>query len=161
MFYSCVARIRQFGSLTARDRLLLLKALGWLALAALAVAALPFRSLERLAARPVRGREPPQPARTATVNRVRWAILACARRVPWRAQCFEQGLAAQFMLRRRGIPSVLYYGAAPDGGDGLCAHVWVRDGHTDVVGCEVAARFAVLTTYPNGRPLINPPVPCI
>lgn len=79
---------------------------------------------------------------------IRWAIVACARRVPWRALCFEQGLAAQFMLRRRGIASVLYYGAAPDTKQGLSAHVWVRDGNVDVVGCEVASAYAVLATFP-------------
>ena len=51
--------------------------------------------------------------------------------------CFQQGLAAQLMLRRRGIPSVLYYGAAQDG-SGLHAHVWVRDGDIDVIGGEIA-----------------------
>jgi hypothetical protein len=62
--------------------------------------------------------------------------------------CFEQGLAAQFMLRRRGIPSVIYYGVAPDDQRGLSAHVWVSDGDIDVVGGEVASRYAVLATFP-------------
>ena len=52
------------------------------------------------------------------------------------------------MLRRRGVPSILYYGASPDENQGLAAHVWVRDGNTDVVGCEVASRYAVLATFP-------------
>jgi hypothetical protein len=62
--------------------------------------------------------------------------------------CFEQGLAAQFMLRRRGVPSVLYYGAALDDQDGLSAHVWVRDGDVDIIGGEIASQFAVLATFP-------------
>jgi hypothetical protein len=62
--------------------------------------------------------------------------------------CFEQGIAAQLMLRRRGIPSVLYYGAAQDGQSGLHAHVWVRDGDFDVIGGEIANNFATLVTFP-------------
>jgi hypothetical protein len=62
--------------------------------------------------------------------------------------CFQQGLATQFMLRRRGIPSVLFYGAAPDDRGGLSAHVWVRDGSVDVIGGETASRFALLATFP-------------
>jgi len=62
--------------------------------------------------------------------------------------CFEQGLAAQLMLRRRGIASVLYFGVAPNDQNGLAAHVWVRDGDVDVVGGESASEFAVLATFP-------------
>jgi hypothetical protein len=62
--------------------------------------------------------------------------------------CFQQGLAAQLMLRRRGIPSVLYYGAAQDDRSGLYAHVWVRDGDVDVIGGEIADRFAILAAFP-------------
>jgi hypothetical protein len=85
-------------------------------------------------------------------SRVRWAVVACARWVPWRTMCFQQGLAVQFMLRRRGIPSVLYYGAATDDGRGLSAHVWVCDGDLNIVGGEIASRYAVLCTFPpQGR----------
>jgi hypothetical protein len=52
------------------------------------------------------------------------------------------------MLRRRGISSVLFFGAAPDGESGLAAHVWVRSGDFDVVGGKLATRFAVLASFP-------------
>lgn len=120
----------------------------WLAVSGSAVAILPFRQLGHLAALPIRRLEPPQQVRLTKVKRIRWAVVATARRVPWSALCFQQGLAAQLMLRRRGIPSVLYYGAAQDERTGLSAHVWVRDGDVDVVGCEVAYRFAILATFP-------------
>ena len=114
----------------------------------LAIAVLPFRNVGLLAARPIRGPKISNQARANKVRRVRWAIIASAARVPWRALCIQQGLAAQFMLRRRGIPSVLYYGAAQDDRDGLSAHVWVRDGDVDVIGGEIADRFTVLATFP-------------
>jgi len=52
------------------------------------------------------------------------------------------------MLRRRGVPSVLYYGATQDDRTGLSAHVWVRDGDVDVIGGEIASHYAVLATFP-------------
>jgi hypothetical protein len=133
--------------LSGRDRLLLVETIFWLALACVAVAVLPFRHVGCLAALPIRRPETKE-SQAAAVKRVRWAIVACARRVPWRAMCFEQGLAAQFMLRRRGVPSVLYYGAAPDDRRGLSAHVWVRDGDVNVIGGEAYLRYAVLATFP-------------
>ncbi len=60
----------------------------------------------------------------------------------------RRGLAAQWMLRRRGIPSVLYYGTAAESGKGLAAHVWVKDGESAVIGGKFAARFTVLAAFP-------------
>ena len=134
--------------LSRQDRLLLMQAIFWLAIAGLAISTLSFHRVGLLAARSVRCAAPPDDVRLAKINRIRWAIGAAAARVPWRALCFQQGLAAQWMLRRRGIASVLYYGAAQDEQKGLLAHVWVRDGDVDVIGGEIAPRFAVLATFP-------------
>jgi hypothetical protein len=125
------------------------EAILWLAIARVAIAVLPFRHIGFLAARPIHRPRLPHQTRANKVQRVRWAIITTATRVPWRALCFQQGLAAQFMLRRRGIPSVLYYGAAQDEQSGLYAHVWVSDGDVDVIGGEIAHRFAILATFPS------------
>ena len=129
-------------------RAMLCEALIFLVLAFLAVALIPFRVIVRVAA-PYSATPFRDPGERLELDRlIRWAVLACARRVPFRAMCFEQGLAAQWMLRRRGVPSTLYYGAAPDDAKGLAAHVWVKDGDIPVVGCEVADRFAILAMFP-------------
>ena len=138
--------------LSWRDRFLLHEAVFWLTLASLAIAVLPFAHLGWLASTPMGGGALPHQRRLVETSRVRWAIVACARWVPWRAVCFQQGLAAHFMLRRRCIRSVLYYGAAPDDRFGLSAHVWVCAGDVNVVGGEIASRYAVLATFPpEGR----------
>jgi len=131
-----------------RDRLLLVEATTWLVVASIAITALPFRHVASMAARPACHPLPAPETRAAMVQRVRWAILACARRVFWRTACFHQSLAAHLMLRRRGVPTVLYYGAAPVGDAELRAHVWVKDGAVDVVGGRIAAQFGVLATFP-------------
>jgi GNAT superfamily N-acetyltransferase len=123
---------------------LLAEALATLALASLAIALLPFR---KVAAAASAGGRKPGPARADDVARARWAVQAWARRVPWRTVCFQRGLALHWMLRRRGIGSVLLYGARRDA-DGLAAHVWVDvDGET-VIGGEEAAGFACLARFP-------------
>jgi hypothetical protein len=137
----------KFWYLSWQDRLLLLEAILWLVITGIVIAVLPFRHVGLLAARKIRRRKLPLQVRAEKVRRIRWAIVTTAARLPWRALCFHQGLAAQLMLRRRGIPAVLYYGAAQDR-NGLHAHVWVRDGDVDVIGGEIADRFAVLTTFP-------------
>lgn len=132
------------------DRVLLCEAFLLLAFARVAIGLLPFERIARIAA-PSLGADIPAPMeRNRLRSRVRWAVRACARRVPFKAVCFQQGLAAQLMLRRRGIPSVMYYGAAPapDKKAGLAAHVWVSDDGVYVVGGESAADHAVLATFP-------------
>jgi hypothetical protein len=138
---------RRFRRLSWQDRLLVLEAFFRLAVAGLAVRLLPFRIVGLLAARPIQ-QEIPHKGRLNTTERIRWAITRTATRVPWRALCFQQGLAAQMMLRRRGIPSVLYYGAAQDDRSGLHAHIWVRADDVDVIGGEIAHRFAILAAFP-------------
>jgi hypothetical protein len=134
--------------LSWRDRLLIMEAIFYLAVSGLAIAVLPFRQVGRLAAWRSRRSEPARQTRCAEIRRIRWAIVATARRVPWSIRCFQEGLAAQLMLRRRGVSSVLYYGAVPDQSGGLCAHVWVRAGRVDVLGSGTSSRFALLATFP-------------
>jgi hypothetical protein len=83
---------------------------------------------------------------------IRRFIAAWSRRLPWRTMCFEQGLAAHWMLRRRGLASTLYYGAATIDGE-LKAHVWVKSGERDVVGCEIADDYALLARFPDEPPV--------
>src|SRR5262245_32580341 len=111
-----IAVIPKIWRLSWRDRLLIFEAIFWLAVAGFAIALLPFRHVGRLAACRIRRPEPPQLTRHTETRRIRWAILATARRVPWTAMCFQRGLAAQLMLRARGVPSVLYYGVGSDNG---------------------------------------------
>ena len=81
--------------------------------------------------------------------RIGWAVDAVARRAPWTPLCFERGLAAHFMLRRRGRDSTLCYGARNDEVLGPSAHVWVRLDERDVIGGEEAPRFALLARFPE------------
>lgn len=127
------------------DRLLLVEALAILAAASLAIRLLPFR---RVAAAAARERPLSAAADGRLLARVRWSVDAWGRRVPWRAVCFQRGLAVHWMLRRRGIASVLHYGAARLPDEGLSAHVWVSVGSRIVTGGGEAPRFARLASFP-------------
>ena len=141
------AALLRFRSLAWRERLLLGEALAALALASLAIALLPFRAVAAAASR---GRARGE-ADAETVDAVRRAVEAWARRVPWRAVCFQRGLAVHWMLRRRGIGSLLHYGVRQGEDRKLAAHVWVSAGGRDAIGGKEAAGYACLATFPaNG-----------
>ena len=89
----------------------------------------------------------PPAARDITED-VRWAVETAARNVPWRAMCIQQGLALQWMLRRRGVDARLHYGIARDEIGELQAHVWVAAGDAVVIGGAEAERFKCVATFP-------------
>lgn len=124
--------------------LLLAEAGAAILVASLAVRIVPFRAL---AGRLSRGLAATATADGETVYWLRRAVLAWARRLPWRTLCFEQGLAAFAMLRRRGLAATLHYGAATIDGE-LNAHVWVTSGKTEVVGCENKEDYGLLARFP-------------
>jgi hypothetical protein len=140
--------LRRFGRLSRANRRVLAEALISLAVASLAVRILPFR---RVAAWMGAGRSggggPDEAAAARLVNQCAWAVRSWADRVPWRAVCFQRGLALHLMLRRRGIRSLLHYGVAQDD-KGLRAHVWVTASGRTVMGGEDAPGFTCLATFP-------------
>ena len=120
------------------------EAMAGILVASAVVRAIPFRRVMRWTRLPHERR----PADTQSIAEIRRAIQAAARRVPWRALCFEQGLTAAWMLRRRGFAADVHYGAATIAGE-LKAHVWVRSGGLDVVGCENSNEYALLARFPD------------
>ena len=130
------------------QRGLLVEAVVLIGLTTVAIRVLPFRVLMRLAEWPL-GRQRGRIPRDVLLPWVRRAVLAASRRAPWDAVCLHQSLTAQILLRRRGAPSVLYYGAHPGDAGGMKAHAWVKCDGVDVVGGEVAGDYAVLATFPR------------
>jgi hypothetical protein len=127
--------------------LLLIEALLALAFACLLIAVLPFRSVAKFTSAGAIKAYEPAPAEEARL--IARSIEAWAARVPWRAVCFHQGLAALAMLRRRGYSATLYYGAAHSESASLVAHVWVKSANIDVIGCENVSNYGLLATFPD------------
>lgn len=92
------------------------------------------------------GRPPRRICRFATdqARWVSWAVEHVGRSA--RANCLPRALAAQAMLRRRGIPSRLCLGVARQDGE-LIAHAWVEIGQDKVVGGAEAGGFIRLAEF--------------
>lgn len=147
-----VTALRRARQLRPREGVRLAEAFAALSFASAAVSALPFRRVTRLASRSRRLRTEDPAKETQTAAAVRRAVEAWARRVPWKAVCFQIGLAVHLMLRRRGIPSILHYGVGRKEEDDLAAHVWVTLRGEIVVGEYEAANFACVATFPPDEP---------
>jgi hypothetical protein len=118
-----------------------------LVLARLAVRFVPARRLVSWASRPPR-----------RINRfaghqfglVARAVEAVGDKKWMRAKCLPRALAAQAMLRRRGIPSKLCLGVARKG-EALAAHAWLEFDHQIITGGDSRPRYTRLAEFGGER----------
>lgn len=141
-----IRQLTLFVRLPAPDRRALLEAVTFSTLAAILVHTVQFRRLTRRLGHhmAVSGTEI-DTDRRAQVALVCWAIDAAERHLPWHPVCLPRAIAAQWMLRRRQIPSTLYLGADP--ARDYDAHAWVRAGRTVVTGGPLDDRYKVVSTF--------------
>ena len=93
----------------------------------------------------------------ASADEVRLVNLSLARSanlMPWKSLCLSRSIAAFMMLRRRGIPAVMFVGARSEESS-LLAHAWIRtDSEDSDQPCEDSA-FTALMKVGKGFP-VNP-----
>jgi hypothetical protein len=128
---------------------LIIEAYLYLLLARLVLEGFGFLRLTGLFSSPLRKPELAGRPRRRARKEVQGAIFYVWRRFPWKPNCFHRALAAQAMLRRRGVSTTLYYGATTLPERGLTGHVWVQDGPIGVVGHIAAKGFRVLARFPE------------
>lgn len=67
----------------------------------------------------------PNPAQSAMIDRIAFAVPRIAARVPWRSDCLVQALAAQRWLGSAGIASTLHLGTPKTPTETFEAHAWL------------------------------------
>ena len=67
----------------------------------------------------------PDPGTAALLARLDWSIGAAANALPWRTDCLIRCLAADALLRRRGLVPDFFIGVRKAGDGALAAHAWV------------------------------------
>ena len=133
-------------------RALALEAALFLLLARLLVARVPMRHWrQRLdtaagSVPPPAGHGPRIVRRPRTIARI---VRKVARRAPFRAVCLPQAMAAQWMLRRRGIASRLVFGVrrCPAADSGLQYHAWLTVDGEGLLGMRELETYAPLPPF--------------
>lgn len=89
---------------------------------------------------------PGEPAPRHMPLKVGRVVRKVARRLPFRARCLPQAMAAQWMLRRRGIGSRLVFGTRRDTtpAASLEFHAWLIVSGECVIGAQEVETFRVL-----------------
>ena len=146
--------LREWLSLSARDRGLLLRAALLLGGIRVGLWLLSFATLRRLLARLGQPAGRGVDREQVFVERVAWAVGVAGRHVPWDCTCLPRALAAQVLLARGGCPARLRIGVARNAARQLQAHAWVESRGNVVVGnLEDLARYVPLPLdgAANGR----------
>jgi Transglutaminase-like superfamily len=147
-----LARLAQVGH---RRRAVLIEAVTWLVVARLSLIFVSFPRLARrlgtlvaptdARAQRVKSSKPHDQARIA--EEVGWAVTRAARHVPFNAVCLPQAMAARIMLKRRGVDSVLHFGARIGEHKPIDAHAWLDAAGVEVTGYPVANTFAEIACF--------------
>jgi hypothetical protein len=147
--------IRRFAALDAERRALVVEAVACLLGARLTLVFVPFpRVARRLGtfvspadSRVLDARSPGPDAHRRLAEQVGWAVTCAARSVPFRAVCLQQAMAARIMLGRRGVRSVLHFGATAGGRRPFDAHAWLDAGGVQVTGYPLAIQAVEIASF--------------
>jgi len=147
--------LRRFGEIDNRRRALLAEAVACLLAARLALKFIPFPRLARQLgtfvrpadARVTQGGAGAAPDQVRLAEDIGWAVTRAARYVPFKAVCLPQAMAARVMLERRGVKSVMHFGAAKGAEKPLDAHAWLDAAGVEVTGYPVAENFAEIACF--------------
>lgn len=136
--------------MASRPPLVVFEAMAALVTARLALKLLPFRLLvpqpDSGALGPAEDVAPNDPRGL----RVRYALAQAGRRLPGEWTCLVRALAGRWMLRRRGVASVLHLGVSTAQGT-LAAHAWLEAAGGIVCGGREAAGFTPLASFAAGK----------
>jgi hypothetical protein len=130
-----MGHLHRFWSLTRREKHVICEAGILLLLANLCVKTVSFRHIDYF----LRARWKDENSRDLNaadeIGFVDLSVSRAANRLPWKSMCLSRSIAAFIMLRRRGIPAVLFAGVKIFENYSLCAHAWVVTAH-GVIGRE-------------------------
>ena len=91
--------------------------------------------------------------RADDIKLVNLSLSRAANLLPWKSLCLSRSIAAFIMLRRRGIPAVMFAGVKFSEDSSLLAHAWVHTGRGVIDGNSENSAFTPLVRI-GQEPLI-------
>lgn len=155
MARSAVHKLRTALTMGPRRQMLVAEACASMLVARISLAIFPFRRVAKGFGAMVPPNDPRVRAHSegATEDQVRtaravgWAVRSSAPYMPFRSVCLQQAMAAHAMLRRRGIASVMHFGAGKSDEKPIDTHAWLDAAGVKVTGYPVAPTLAELGCF--------------
>ncbi len=133
-----LSKIKIFLRSPFQTKLFLLEILFFLSLSKACIKLFSFKTIFKYIGKKTDsiGVAPSQNIDRSTLQGLHHYITKISKHLPWGAVCLDQAIAAKWMLDRRNISSVLYFGVMKDGDvkNFLKAHAWLMVGDYCVTG---------------------------
>ena len=143
-------RLKKFFELAPAQRALLVRTFALVGIVRTALWVAPFPLVRRVTNRWARLRPDASPSPSQASEQladVTQAVTRASRFVP-RATCLTQALATRILLARRGIASIVRYGAARGADGKFLAHAWVEsEGRVVIGGVTSPNRYAPFPAF--------------
>jgi hypothetical protein len=121
-----MGRLLKFLSLPRREKHLFLEAGILLLLSNVCVKTIAFRHIDNFLRTRWRDNTGSRIDPAEDIRLVNRSILSMANLLPWQSLCLSRSIAEFIMLRRRGIPAVIYAGVRFSEHSSPQAHAWVQ-----------------------------------
>ena len=123
-----MGRLLKFWALTGREKYCICEAGILLLLSNLSIMTIPFRQIYRFLHANWNTTRTRVLDSAENVELVMLSLSRAANLLPWKSKCLSRSIAAFVMLRRRGIPAVMFVGVKSLEDSSLLAHAWVHTG---------------------------------
>jgi transglutaminase superfamily protein len=137
-------RFLKFWSLPRREKQFFCEAGILLLLSNFCVRAIAFRHIESFLRARWSDDTPRGYDQAGDIKLVNLSLARAANLLPWESLCLSRSVAAFIMLRRRGIPAVLYAGVKFLEDSSLTAHAWVRTSRGAIEANSENSAFTVI-----------------
>jgi len=121
-------RLTKFWSLTRREKKLFCEASLLLLVSNVCIWAVAFRHIDRFLRTHWNDCIEVGTDYEQAIKLVQRSISRAANVLPWKSLCLSRSIAEFIMLRRRGIPAVMFAGVRFSDHSSLVAHAWVDSG---------------------------------
>ena len=141
--------ITRFFKLPLRDKLLLIEAIYYLTRWQLIVKISPFNWYKSFLGNLIDHPTGTNASQFEHNKRIKKAIHSASKYLPWKPVCFPQALTGKSMLKRRGIKTTFYLGAAVGNFSTkvIDLHSWLKCGDQTIAGGVISHQFTVFRIY--------------
>ena len=87
------------------------------------------------------------PDKINLIKKIKFAVQLCNKYMPWPTECYTSSLTAKIMLKRRKLPSILYFGFCKDENGRLKGHAWLQCSEMIVTGFCDFSQFQVNLSF--------------
>jgi len=141
-------KTKSFANIPWTTKLLFAEAIFTSAYVKITLLFLPFRKVARwLGSAQALPADVKEPDKINLIKKIKFAVRLCSKYMPWPTECYTSSLTAKIMLKRRKLPSIIYFGFCKDEKGQLKGHAWLQCSEMIVTGFCDFSQYTVHSSF--------------